>query len=140
LDRYLDAARSGPTWLVCEDIARIVADALEFADTSLGYYKLEAYVVMSNHLHLLVMPRVAPAKFLQSVKGFSARECNKILGRAGEPFWQSESFDHWVRDQAEFERVRTYIENNPVRAGLVVRPQTYRWSSAYAGRNAVAAG
>jgi hypothetical protein len=59
------------------------------------------------------------------VKGFSARECNKILGRAGEPFWQSESFDHWIRDQAEFERVRLYIENNPVRAGLVVRPRDY---------------
>jgi REP element-mobilizing transposase RayT len=140
LDRYLDAARSGPTWLVREDLAQVVADAVEFADTNLGYYKLEAYVVMSNHVHVLVQPRVAPARFLQSVKGFSARQCNKILGRGGEPFWQSESFDHWVRDQAEFERVRVYIENNPVRAGLVLRPEDYRWSSAYAGRNAVAAG
>jgi len=40
------------------------------------------------------------------------------LGRTGEPFWQKESYDHWVRNQAEFLRIKAYIENNPVKAGL----------------------
>ena len=52
------------------------------------------------------------------------------VGRTGEPFWQKESDDHWVRDQAEWERIAAYIENNPVQAGLVTRAEDYRWSSA----------
>jgi hypothetical protein len=37
---------------------------------------------------------------------------------------------HWVRDQAEWDRIAAYIENNPVQAGLVTRAEDYRWSSA----------
>ncbi len=77
---------------------------------------------------------------LQSVKGYTAREANRILQRTGQPFWQSESFDHWIRDEQEFKRVQNYIEQNPVRAGVVAHPEQYRWSSAYAGRNAGVAG
>ena len=118
MDRFLDEARSGPTWMKRDDVAQIVADAIHYAAATLDYYELHAYVVMANHVHLLILPQVAPSKLLQSVKGFSAREANKLLGRSGEPFWQSESYDHWIRDDAEFERVRRYIENNPVRSGL----------------------
>ena len=67
---------------------------------------------------------------LKSLKGASAREVNRLLGRTGEPFWQKESYDHWVRDSAEFERIRRYIEGNPVKAGLVARAEDYAWSSA----------
>jgi len=95
---------------------------------------------MPNHVHLLVEPLVEPAKLLQSVKGFSARKANQVLSLACEPFWQGESYDHWVRDGAEFAKVRRYIENNPVNAGLVVHPGDYRWSSAYNGKNAGVAG
>lgn len=123
LDRYLDEARSGPTWLARKAIARTVVDSIRYAADTLHYYDLRAYVVMANHVHMLVEPRVTPSRLLQSVKGFSAREANKILARTGEPFWQSESYDHWVRDDAELERVRRYIENNPVRAGLVAEPE-----------------
>jgi len=62
------------------------------------------------------------------------------LERVGEPFWQTESYDHWIRDDPEFDRVRRYIENNPVRSGLVAKPEDYRWSSANAGSKAVVAG
>src|SRR4029434_4145892 len=48
----------------------------------------------------------------------------------GRKFWQAESYDHWVRDDAERERIAAYIENNPVRAGLVDCPANYKWSSA----------
>jgi hypothetical protein len=90
-------------------------------------------------MHLLISPVTKPIKFLQSTKDYTAREANKILGRAGEPFWQSESYDHWIRDAAEFKRISEYIENNPVKAGLVSSPEEYRWSSAYAGKTAVVA-
>ena len=86
---------------------------------------------MANHVHGVALPLVAPSTLFQSIKGFSARAANKLLGRTGEPFWENESYDHWVCDAAEFGRIVRYIENHPVRAGLVARPEEYRWSSAY---------
>jgi REP element-mobilizing transposase RayT len=85
---------------------------------------------MANHVHLLIRPAIAPAHLLKSLKGATAREANRLLGRTGESFWQKESYDHWVRDHAEFLRIRAYIEGNPVKAGLVLRPEDFPWSSA----------
>lgn len=64
------------------------------------------------------------------LKGNTAREANRVLGRTGEPFWQKESYDHWVRDPAELERIRRYVEHNPVKAGLVREEGEFPWSSA----------
>ena len=130
IDRYLDTTRTGPLWLKREEIARLVVEAIHYSAQHLCYYDLEAYVVMANHVHLLVWPRAAAPKFLHSLKGYTAREANKILGRTGQPFWQKESYDHWVRDSAELRRIRRYIERNPVKAGLVPRSGDYPWSSA----------
>ncbi len=85
---------------------------------------------MSNHVHVLLLPKISPSRLLQSLKGATAREANRSLGRSGETFWQAESYDHWVRDDRERERIARYIENNPVRAGLVARAEDYVWSSA----------
>jgi hypothetical protein len=52
------------------------------------------------------------------------------LNRTGAPFWQDESFDHWIRDPAEAVRIRSYIERNPVVAGLAKRAEDWPWSSA----------
>jgi len=92
---------------------------------------LHAWVVMSNHVHMLVTPRVAVSTLMQSLKRFTAREANLVLRRTGQVFWQDESYDHLVRDQAEFERIVSYIEMNPVRAGLVALAEEFRWSSAW---------
>jgi len=115
-----------------ERIAQIVVDSLR-RGVELGHYSLRAWVVMANHVHVLLLPKVAPSRLLQSLKGYTAREANRVLGRAGEIFWQAESYDHWVRDQGELEKIVAYIENNPVKAGLVARAQDYRWSSVAAG-------
>jgi putative DNA methylase len=53
-----------------------------------------------------------------------------FLGSTGKRFWQNESHDHLVRTPAEFQRVKRYIENNPVKAGLVSEPHDFLWSSA----------
>ena len=139
MDRYLDQAQTGPHWLAQQEIAKLVADALHHAEQVHNYIRLHAWVIMSNHVHLLISPIAAPIKFLQSTKGYTAREANKILGRRGEPFWQAESYDRWVRNPAEFDRITRYIENNPVKAGLAPSPTDYRWSSAYAGSTAFVA-
>jgi REP element-mobilizing transposase RayT len=96
----------------------------------LGHYNLDAYVVMPNHVHVLLEPLVPLARITGGIKGVSARDANAALRRVGKPFWEDESFDHWVRDEAEFERIRCYIERNPVSAGLVERPEDWPWSSA----------
>jgi hypothetical protein len=72
-------------------------------------------------------PLSAPDRPLQP---WTAKRANNMLGLTGSPFWQEESYDHLVRDQRELERIRLYIEHNPVRAGLVRAASQYRWSSA----------
>lgn len=84
---------------------------------------------MPNHVHLLILPGIATERLMKSLKGASAREAN-VLGRTGEPFWQKESYDHWVRNPSEFQKIRRYIAANPVKAGLVREPRDYTWSSA----------
>jgi putative transposase len=97
----------------------------------LGHYQLYAFVVMANHVHVLLLPLIAPSQLLKSLKGYTAREANRRVGKTGEPFWQRESYDHWVRNEAEWRRIAAYIENNPVKAGLALRAEEYRWSSAH---------
>jgi REP element-mobilizing transposase RayT len=85
---------------------------------------------MPNHVHVLFSPHVPLPRIMRSIKAFTAREANRILGRSGNPFWQDESFDHWIRDNAAFQRAVAYIESNPVKAGLVDRANEWPWSSA----------
>jgi len=128
-DAALDSARSGPLWLADPELADY-AEYPIWRSADLGRFVLHAYVVMPNHVHILLDPCLPLAKISGVIKGVSARDANGALGRTGKPFWQDESFDHWVRSSAEFERIRYYIEWNPVRAGLVARPQDWKWSSA----------
>jgi REP element-mobilizing transposase RayT len=129
MDRYVDMARSGPTFLRHEAVARLVVDSL-FKGEELGHYRLGPFAVMVNHVHVLLLPSVPPSRLLKSLKGHTAREANRLLARTGEPFWQRESYDHWVRDEDEFRRIAAYIENNPLKAGLTARAEDYAWSSA----------
>jgi hypothetical protein len=87
---------------------------------------------MPNHVHLLITPRLQVRKITRGIKGTTARGANEILGRAGQQFWQDESFDHWVRDEGQFWRLKQYIERNPVKAKLVRKPEDWPWSSAAA--------
>jgi REP element-mobilizing transposase RayT len=68
-------------------------------------------------------PLVAVSSVMQSLKRFTAREGNRILGLTGRPFWQDESYDRLARNDTEFERITRYIETNPVKAGLAATPE-----------------
>jgi len=131
IDRQLDRANCSPVYLRQEPIARLVVDSLE-RGVELGHYQLGPFVVMANPVHVLLLPLVPPSHLLKSLKGSTAREANRLLGRTGEPFRQRESYDHWVRNEAEWNRIAAYIENNPVKAGLVAGGEDYPWSSARA--------
>ena len=114
-----------------------MVDALEYGEKQLKLYDLLAWVVMANHVHIVIYPNVALSKITRSIKGFSARRANAILQRTG-PFWMEESYDHWVRSETELDRIVQYIEGNPIAAGLCDKPEDWRWSSASAGREACA--
>ena len=129
-DRTLDAAAHGPKWLRDARVARLVVDALHFAETELNLLQLWAWVVMPNHVHVLWQPRAPMKRIMRSVKWFTARKANQILDRTGQPFWQDESYDHWVRNRQELTKIINYIEMNPVKAGLVQSPEDWPWSSA----------
>jgi putative transposase len=128
-DRQLDQASSGPLWMKEANIAAAVVKGIRMVqDEGLG--QLCAWVVMPNHVHLLIKPSVPMARITRAIKGSTAREANLLLGRTGKYFWQDESFDHWIRNEAEFEKVKKYIERNPVAAGFAKEERDWPWSSA----------
>ena len=129
VDAELDRGARGPLWLADPEIANCAERAI-LRGAQLGRFELSAYVIMPNHVHLLLEPRAPLARITNSMKGAAARDANATLGRTGKPFWQDESFDHWIRNAAEFERIRQYIEWNPVSASLVAKPEDWKWSSA----------
>ena len=67
--------------------------------------------------HVLLLPKIAASRLLESLKGATAREANRVLGRTGERFWQAESYDHWVRDDREFERIVSLYRKQPCEGG-----------------------
>ena len=66
---------------------------------------------------------------LYPLQTFTANSANKLLRRTGQAFWQTESFDHWIRDDAEQARLIAYVHNNPVKAGFCRAPEEWGWSS-----------
>jgi len=111
------------------DIAQLVLASIDYG-AEIGHYKLHAFVIMSNHVHLLLTPHINVSKLLCSLKAAAAKRANLLLGQTGQPFWQDESYDRLVRNGEEFRRIQRYIENNPVKAGIVSRAKDYPYSSA----------
>lgn len=102
-------------------------------------YRLLAWIVMPNHVHALIEPINGweVAKIVATWKKFTARLINTHLTAKGEkplhPFWHREYWDRFMRDERHFEQTIAYIHNNPVKAGLVARPEQWPWSSAFPG-------
>ncbi|MBK7937916.1 MAG: transposase [Lewinellaceae bacterium] len=118
-EQALDTNLNEPYWLKIPEIGQEIFDSLLF----IGKEEADvwAFCIMPNHVHVLLTHKLQQRplyKLLQSHKGFTARQCNKILGRTG-AFWQDESYDHVVRKDGEFERIVQYILQNPVKAGMV---------------------
>jgi REP element-mobilizing transposase RayT len=129
-DRALDRHCPGPIWLQDARIGDLVARAIVIGEAERHFYELCAWVVMPNHVHLLILPKVSVAVLMRWLKGSTARNANRILGRTGQPFWQDESWDHYLRNSDQLNRTIAYIEGNPVSAGLVGSAERWPWSSA----------
>ena len=94
-----------------------------------GKYLLHEFVVMPNHFHLLVSPLETLEKAMQLIKGGFSFRVKRELGYGGE-VWQTSFYDRRVRDADEYIRIRNYMCENPVRAGLVKFPREYSYGSA----------
>lgn len=109
-------------------VATIVEDKLRQFDGT--QYRLRAWVLMPNHVHLVVDVQDTPlSRLVQRWKGGTAREANLILGRRG-AFWQEDYFDTKIRDAAHMAQAIRYVEENPMKAKLVGDPREWPWSSA----------
>jgi len=126
-----DRLPSGPVWLKDPRLADVVSNALRYGETVRRLYTLVAWVIMPNHVHVILEPRIALPNILRWLKGRTSRVANRILGRTGMPFWQDESFDHWVRSGEELQELIRYVEGNPVRGKLVEAEEEWPWSSAW---------
>jgi REP element-mobilizing transposase RayT len=107
LDRQADQAASGPRWLTDPRIAQLLRNALRYGERERYFYTLRAWVIMSNHVHVLLEPKVPLPLITRWLK---------------------------VRNDDELNRIVRYIEYNPVTAGLVQTPADWPWSSASNGR------
>src|ERR1700682_4022577 len=88
VDRELDKAATGPRWLQDERVAKCVIDALRYGERQGHLYEWRAWVLMINHVHILIYPEAKLSRITKAIKSFSARQANGLLGRTGQPFWQ----------------------------------------------------
>jgi REP element-mobilizing transposase RayT len=109
-------------------MAQMVQDNLWFHDSKA--YRLLAWVIMPNHQHILAEMWKQLGVVLKNWKSYTGSEANKMLGQVGDTFWQADYFDRYIRNQEHYLKVVRYIENNPVKAGLVREPAQWPWSSA----------
>ena len=121
---FLDTCH-GECVLKRPELARIVADSLLHFDAQ--RYRMGDFIVMPNHVHLLAVFASAEAMRDQcdSWLHYTAFRINQRIGRNGK-LWQQEPFDHLVRSVEQYEYLRKYIAENPIKAGLKPGEYVYR--------------
>jgi REP element-mobilizing transposase RayT len=128
VEKYIDEGH-GQCFLKYPQIAEWVENAFFFFDGE--RYRLLAWVVMPNHVHVLIETNgdYLLSDVIQGWKSYTSSMANKRLGRKGS-FWQREYFDRYIRDDAHLQACIRYIHQNPVKAGLVSRAEDWPYSSA----------
>lgn len=127
LEAWLDRGH-GECWLRRADVAETVERVL--LETDGKDFHLQAWVLMPNHVHLVVAVWNTPlSRLVGKWKGKSSRLGNLVLGRTG-PFWQPDYFDTRIRDAEHLRKAIHYTEHNPAKAALVRDPRDWKWGSA----------
>ena len=129
VERYLDKGH-GTCHLRRPEIGELVASSIAHFEGE--RYLLDEWVVMPNHVHVVVwpMPNHLLSDTLKSWKQFTSRRAKPMVGLEEEPFWEPECYDRWIRDDDEKGRICRYVRNNPVSAGLCLQPEDWPWGSA----------
>ncbi|MCI0555729.1 MAG: transposase [Anaerolineae bacterium] len=131
-DDALDTLNFGGKYLSNPQIAKLVSESLHYRDGKV--YDLDGFCILPNHAHLVCTPLeesknryFSLSKIMHSLKRHTARQSNLILNHSGQ-FWQHENYDHFVRNDAELERIIKYVLNNPVKAGLIDDWTKWKWT------------
>jgi REP element-mobilizing transposase RayT len=135
MDHFLDEGH-GAKYLADPRVAEMLVENLRTHERR--KYQLRHWVVMPNHVHLLLTPLPLPsgkaywtlASILHSLRSYTSLRANRLVNRRG-AFWQREYYDRLIRDEEDFVAKAAYIENNPVKAGLCAKPSDWPWSSAH---------
>jgi len=129
IERYLDQGHGGRA-LGNARVATMVQQSLLHFDGE--RYRLSAWVVMPNHVHILLTPDAewSLSRIMKDLKSFTSHEANRILRQTGQ-FWVEDYFDRYIRDLKHFANAISYIENNPVKAGLCEKASDWKFSSAW---------
>jgi type I restriction enzyme R subunit/putative DNA methylase len=133
IEAYLDAGHGA---CVLREHAAGIEDALLANDGT--DYRLLAWVVMPNHVHVLIELARELDVIVQAWKSVSAHRilahCRRLGRTVPAPLWQREYWDRWIRDERHYRATLDYIARNPVSAGLCDHPAAWPWSSAAAHR------
>ena len=129
IERYLDQG-AGACHLRRPEVASLVAGALSFFNGT--RYQLREWVVMPNHVHVLVWPNPNHliGDIVKSWKQFTSTHAKRLLGLEEGRFWQPEAYDHWIRNDKERAQIARYIRNNPVTGGLCPQAEAWPWGIA----------
>lgn len=128
VDELLDAGY-GSQLLGRDDVARIVADALEYFHGD--RYDLDVWTIMSTHVHVTLQTRTGHwlVDVLKSWKSFTGNVINRLVGRSGK-LWQGDSYDRLMRSEEELQQKRRYIWHNHQAAGF----DDWKWRKQYPDR------
>jgi putative transposase len=136
-DRFVSDSRtyfvSANTWgsralFQADDIARLFLATL-YDYRKQQKYQLHEFVLMLTHFHILLSPETTLERSLQLIKGGFSFRVRSIVGN--KEIWERGYVDHRVRDVSDYSKHRDYIHQNPCKAGLAARPESYPYSSAY---------
>ena len=107
-----------------------ILSTLEFYRNK-GRYRLFAFVLMDNHLHMVIEPAIGEqfSEILRDIKTFTSRNC--LSKPPNCPLWEERYDDNRIESSQELWSVVNYIHNNPVKAGLARQPDDYPWSSVH---------
>ncbi|MEK7747595.1 MAG: transposase [Nitrospirota bacterium] len=115
------------------DAGRIMANTWAWLATQYAYVELDAWIVMPNHLHGIIVilnddgrggSRTAPTtqpvtrkplgQLIGAFKTVSTKRINELSGSSGIPIWQRNYYEHIIRDEKSLQQIREYIINNPL--------------------------
>lgn len=93
------------------------------------FYKDEGRAMLTTHAEAEKLVWRPIGTILKALIGSTSRQITQALNISA-PIWMTESYDHWLRNGGEYERLLAYVDNNPVKAGLCKRPEDWKWGSA----------
>ena len=131
IEKVLDSVRNSENaYLTRDDIAPILMSSFEFLEKKYCW-RFPSFVIMPNHVHCLGIADgdrepVSLTKIFALFKRFTGKLINETLNRSGR-VWVDENFDHWCRTSEKEESLKRYINNNPVKAGLVMNSDDWKW-------------